>query len=55
MSMILIPAGIIAALICFRWARLAAVVFLLFTIWWFDGRYEAWKATQPPQVETVRD
>lgn len=43
LSIILIPAGIIAALICFRWARMLAAVFLIVTVIYFANRFEAWK------------
>lgn len=49
LAVILVPAGIIAALICFRWARWLAIAFVVFTVWWFAGRYQAWEATQPAQ------
>lgn len=49
LAVILVPAGIIAALIYFRWARWMAIAFVVFTVWWFAGRYQAWEATQPAQ------
>jgi hypothetical protein len=54
LAIILVPAGIIAALICFRWARWTALLFVLFTLWWFDGKYEEWKATQPVEISAQR-
>jgi hypothetical protein len=54
LAIILVPAGIIAALICFRWARWIAIAFVLFTLWWFDGKYEEWKATQPTEIAAQR-
>lgn len=39
MLVIIIPAGIIAALICFRWARTVAMIcFLLLMVWFVGGR-----------------
>jgi hypothetical protein len=51
---ILIPAGIIAALICFRWARWTALLFVLFTLWWFTGAgAEDVRCEAPPYGDTV--
>lgn len=39
LAIILVPAGIIAALICFRWARWTAIAFVLFAAWWLSSAH----------------
>lgn len=48
MTALVVVAGVLAAIILFRWARLLAMIALLVTIGYFVQRYHTWEAQQPP-------
>lgn len=51
LAVILVPAGFIAALICFRWARWLAVAAVVFTVLWLAGRTHNAHAQASPIVQ----
>lgn len=51
MTVLFVVAGILAALILFRWARTLALVALLLTGLYFWSHFEAWRAAQPVAAE----
>lgn len=50
MTIILIVAAILAALMLFRTARALAAVALLVVLIYFDCRFETWKRLQSPHM-----
>jgi hypothetical protein len=59
LDVILVPAGIIAALICFRWARTLAMLVIVASVLWFvacasrAGAQDSAQCAAPPYGDSV--
>ena len=53
MTAIIILAGTLAALICFRWARWLALIALLATGLYFYSAFKAWEEKQPIEAHQI--